>query len=97
MHLIKVDHSSLLGSIRLLFPNTVSSRFEERVAEKCLAWNLQEHASLVPHPFVLTNIHTVNESSSGGKFVFTLDHGFFSEITNTDKKWNLDPNSRLPR
>ena len=22
---------------------------------------------LVPHPFVLTNIHTVNESSSGGK------------------------------
>ena len=24
-------------------------------------------ASMVPHPFVITNIHTVNESSSGGK------------------------------
>ena len=31
------------------------------------------------------------------EFVFTLDHEFFSETANTDKKWKLVPNARLPR
>ena len=31
------------------------------------------------------------------EFVSTLDRDFFSETTNTDNKWKLDTNARLPR